>query len=457
MNKILKKIQLLLIGIILVSTPGFSQQSIHDSAKNCDEDGYCWGENREDSRRQYTMYSDYYSFGEEYWKEGEPHLDWLITNVPYLNQSIYINGYKIYDHLIKEEKDESKKAEYQDKLLALLDNRMIYFGEEEGVLQRKGMKAYPFLVKRGSGHYEELFQLYSSILSKSGEGTNRANLLYLMSTVKINFKTGKIGEKEVLGIYDKISAVISANLEKTEGDENQKWEETENKVDQMLSSIIQFDCETLQSKFGADIAEGNLSLVQSKKLLKYLMQAKCFDDELFLVAAQNVYQKEPSPGIASTLSKKYFAQKDYKASLYWYDEAIKQSEGDELKSGEFYLEKARVLAVVGKYTEAREYSQKAVLFNPSLLSDAYLLIGDLYMNSGNYCEEKNPVQQRTIYLAAFDAYEKAGNSEKMQFAEAQFPSIQEIFSHGFKEGNKIEIGCWIGGTTIIRRRPSENQ
>jgi len=65
------------------------------------------------------------------------------------------------------------------------------------------------------------------------------------------------------------------------------------------------------------------------------------------------------------------------------------------------------------------------------------------------------VKSRACYLAAYDMYAKAGDNSGMGRAKSQFPSITDIFSLGMKEGDAIDVGCWIGGSTTIRKRPSE--
>jgi len=64
------------------------------------------------------------------------------------------------------------------------------------------------------------------------------------------------------------------------------------------------------------------------------------------------------------------------------------------------------------------------------------------------------VQDRAVFLAAYEMYKKAGNSKMMQLAKAQFPSMEEIFELSLKEGETLRVGCWINETVTIQRRPS---
>ena len=49
-------------------------------------------------------------------------------------------------------------------------------------------------------------------------------------------------------------------------------------------------------------------------------------------------------------------------------------------------------------------------------------------------------------------YARSGNSQKMTQAKSQFPSVTEIFELSWTEGEKKQIGCWIGETVTLRTR-----
>ena len=55
---------------------------------------------------------------------------------------------------------------------------------------------------------------------------------------------------------------------------------------------------------------------------------------------------------------------------------------------------------------------------------------------------------------AYEMYQKAGDSQRMASAKAQFPSIEEIFNENMKEGESLTVGCWINETVKLERRPA---
>ena len=43
------------------------------------------------------------------------------------------------------------------------------------------------------------------------------------------------------------------------------------------------------------------------------------------------------------------------------------------------------------------------------------------------------------FIAAYNMYQKAGNSKTMKNAQAQFPSVEEIFELGMEEGQAVKV------------------
>jgi|GEM_PF-262603 len=447
------KIKFQVILLLLFVNTVFAQKSIksnHPEATNCDEKGYCWGDKREEGKVQFAMYSDNYNFGDYAWKDAEAPLDWLLTNIPYLTYTMYVNGYKIYDHL-ESNAEGDQKIEYQDKLLKLLDNRIAYFGEEADVIQRKGVKAYPYLIKRKEKDYDGLFNLYKRIFELNGTATYRGNMTYLIVMAKIQYSRKQIDADGFMDYFDQVSVAMEENMSKAEGAEVEKWQASLERIEGLIPEDL-LNCDLITERMGPKMQEDPDNAELVKKVLKYLVKGKCYDAPIFLDAAKKVFEVEPTASMASIIAKKYMAAKEYDTTLEWLDKGIEVAEED-AKKGEFYMEKAQILNAKGRVVEARKAALKAVEIDRSNTGQAYILIGDMYMLSGNRCENPNPVKFRAIYLAAYDAYAKAGASAKMNNAKEQFPSIEEIFTAGYKEGDKIDVGCWIGSQTELRRRP----
>ena len=432
-------------------------QTLFAQSDGC-EDGWCWGSDPGTTKEKYALFSDNLQL-KNYDGAIAP-FQWLFENTPNLNVGLYIKGVDLYEELLKKEEKEGKDAQkiisYQDKILSLYDDRVKYFGEEEDVIERKGRKFYFYYKDREDPEkWQKMYDLYKRAFDLNGKETSRSNMTFLMLSV-VNLKARKkFTEEEVLSEYEGITEKIEENISSTSGSEQENWVELQDKIDGLLSKAVTVDCDFVREKMGDKLKNDPSDIKTAKRAIKYMLNDKCTDDPLFLIAAENVYSSEPTAGLASTIAQKYQIEKDYDKAIEWKEKAIELAGEDSEKKAELTYDIALLKSVQGKKAEARKGAMTAIELHNSIAGKSYELIGDLYMRSGSDCSDPNPVKARAVFLAAYDMYAKAGNSSKMAQARAQFPSLQEIFTMGMEEGESISVGCWIGVSTQLRKRPSD--
>ena len=153
----------------------------------------------------------------------------------------------------------------------------------------------------------------------------------------------------------------------------------------------------------------------------------------------------------------YGKKKQYSEALNYFKEAAKLYEDG---GREFNMIKAYIMMVdysikLGQYAAAREAANKILRLNPNN-GIAYILIGDIYMNSVSSC---NTDITGAVYWAAADKYAKARAidatiadvaQKKLSEATARFPKIETYFQLGYQKGQSYKIECWINETTTIR-------
>lgn len=107
---------------------------------------------------------------------------------------------------------------------------------------------------------------------------------------------------------------------------------------------------------------------------------------------------------------------------------------------------------IGALHSTIDLYRQAIAADASVAKKAYESIGDLYLNSFDACKKlKSHVDDRLVYLLAFDYYQKAGDARKMAVAKEGFPSKTEIFEENIKVGTSKNVECW-GESTTIRTR-----
>jgi len=406
-----------------------------------------WPEDRATAEEKNALYTD--SFKQGNYRKAADHLGWLLTNAPNLNKSIYINGVKIYNGLASESADAAQKVVFQDSVLLLYDLRIKHFGEESKVLNRKAFDAYKYY-KGDKSRYEELFQLYQSTFELNGNKVMDNNLLsYMDVTRRFKVSGGNITDEEVLDVYEEIVKILNYKI--GQGKNVEKLKDYLDKVNGLLVSTIEVDCDFVENTLGPKLEAEPDNLKLAKNILRLGFAGKCMDSKAFMNGAKVVQKHEPEFGLAKLIGQSAASNKDFETAITYLEESVELTD-DNTKKAESLYSLAIIQMNLGKKVSARDYCRKAVAADPTK-KDAYKLIGNLYYNSFDDCKQgKNPVYDKAVYMAAYDMFRRAGDNAGMSRAKAQFPTREEIFTWDLEEGSSYKVGCWINETVTITKR-----
>lgn len=408
-----------------------------------------WGEEVDKAKEKNVIYTDAYK-AKNYTAAVEP-LNWLLTNTPDLNPSIYINGIEIYEALAKKATDPIVKEEHIQKALELHDTRVKYFEGEADILDRKSLFAYRFYSKN-KAKYPYLYDLYSKAFELNGADLNSGNLVAYMNVIyKYRFAGGDLSDEEVIEKYSAISEALNTQKSRVSGDNKKKYDNMLGQVDKLLTATgVEISCEFVETKLGPKLGE---DVNMAKKIFGLMLKGKCSDNPLALKAAVMIQKSEPTYGVAKFLATKNNIDGNDEVAIKYYEEAAGLTD-DNAEKADMYVTIAKIYKNKGQKSTARNNARRALSFDPSY-SDAYKLIGDLYMQSFDDCkQEKSQVDDRAIFIAAYEQYQRAGYKAGMTNAKNQFPSIGDIFNETKEEGQSITIGCWINTTVTLERRPN---
>jgi hypothetical protein len=113
---------------------------------------------------------------------------------------------------------------------------------------------------------------------------------------------------------------------------------------------------------------------------------------------------------------------------------------------------ANIYSILGNKPKARQMAYQAIDKDPGK-KEAYNFIGNLYFTSYDECKQGvNEVEDRAVFIAAYEMYRKAGNYDAMNKAKEQFPTMETIFTYDMDVGDALRIGCWINESITIQRR-----
>lgn len=396
----------------------------------------------------------------DYRKEGRfkaaiTPLNWLIANTPALTKNIYIYGAEVYEGLAKKETNDTKKAVYADSLVAIYDLRLQHTpcNEESSILNRKALAAYVYYIN--SDKARDLQKYMDETFEKNGADVMDGTLIPYMQTIQVNYiKEKTLTDDQVIERYDNLTGIIDSKMKKAqaEGKPVDRYQKYQSQVDDIFISLnIPMDCARIKEKLEPRFKANPTDLTLAKQIFRQMLMGKCTDDPLWLEAGEVLIKAEPDFAIIKNLAIRYLAQDNASKAETYFKMALEHAPSKEDKV-DIYMYMGSVESRKGNKTGARELFRQAIATD-SGRKDAYEKIGDLYYNSAADCRQlDNQADDRRVYLIAFDYYQRAGDSRKMNQAREQFPSKEELFLKNYQAGASVRVDCWINETTTWRTR-----
>ncbi len=424
---------------LLIATSGLKAQNFN------------WPEDKSTAQTNYVLYTDAKK-QKNYEAAIEP-ITWLHENAPDLNPAIYIDGATIYEELAAKEADAAKKTEYIDKALEMYDLRLQYFGEkkEADIANRKANTAFKLLYKKPS-EYGRLMELFTEAMDKSNDDLVYYNIVPFMSVLKTLYGKGEINDEQLLGMYDRLGQMVEKQVA-ADGKYASKYQEAGENMDSIFAGFFTMSCDQIQEKLMPKLEQNPDDVDLAKRVISLSLASSCTDQAFFMTAAETLFQNgEEDPGLAKALGSRAMIAEDYPKAKEWFEKALEISSSEEQKA-DIKMDLGSIALKEGQKSEARKHFLQAANMDDGLAKKSYSTIGDMYMRSYEQCKGgEDVVQDRAVFIAAYEMYRKAGDNSKMAGAKAQFPSKEEVFTYNKSVGDQITVDCWVGETVTIRTR-----
>ena len=412
-----------------------------------------WPEDKSKAEEQVALYGD--ALKQKQYRAAAGPFAWMVKNAPDWHVKLYIDGAEIYDKLAEGEKDPVKKQQLVDSMLMMYDMRIKNCGDEVNVLNRKAFYAYKYNVTKKE-KAAELLTLFERVMKISGDKMSDGNLVAYMTTVQANQVLLKnLSDEQILDHYDKVIAVTNDKIKKAEAAGKQKdadkLKEYKGVIDDLLIGLVKVDCDFVKNNLEPKFKQTPNDLTLAKRIFGFMLQGKCTDDPLWLEVGELIYQQEKDFGLVKNLALKHLANDNTEKAESLFKEALSIAKTPSEKS-ELLIYMGSLEAKKGSKIAARDYFRQAVAADESS-REGYEKIGDMYYGSFGDCKKgQNVAEDRLVYIAAYNMYQRAGATQKMAQAKAQFPSKEEIFLFDWKVGETKRISCWVGETVTLDTR-----
>ncbi|NVJ87144.1 MAG: hypothetical protein HWE15_12610 [Algoriphagus sp.] len=412
------------------------------------QDGWNWpadSEQEAKARELNAAYTDYMK--SEQFVEATKPLNWLLVNVPELNESIYINGVTVYKGAADAATDDAQKRIYQDSVMLIYDKRDEIFDNASKWIENKAYFGYGFF----KGTKEKLGDVVADF-ERAIELNGELSLVdlysaYFDAVYRHNAYNKAYQPEEVLAIYDN----IQEHLDKAAA-AGKDVSRPKSTTETILVAMKLIDCDFIENNMGPKLAADPTNEALANQIFKYSVQYKCFSSNAFLTALELIDSKNPTYSTSQVRAMRYMQEQDFEKALPVVEKAIELAEND-TQRGEMQMELAKIYGNLGRKSDARNAARTAANLNEEFVKDAYTLIAQLYMNSFNDCRGgQSRAKDYSIYIAAYNAYQRAGDSQGMAQARSRFPSKEELFTEGLQAGQSMNTGCWIGETVTLATR-----
>ena len=389
----------------------------------------------------------------------------VLENCPTLRFYTFTDGYKILKGLMGQIKDRNN-ADYQkyfNELMNTHDLRIKYTPDflAKGVKvsspeEALGIKAVDYIAFAPKLDVNQAYQwLGQSVNAVKGESA-AATLFYFLQMSLDKLKADPTHKEQFIQDYLAASEYADAAIAaETKESKKKAYMGIKDNLVALFVNSGTADCESLQGIYGPKVEANQTDLAYLKKVIDIMKMMKCTESEAYLQASFYAYKMEPTAEAATGCAYQAFKKGDIDSAVKFFDEAV-NLETDNLKKAEKAYAAAAVLASAKKLSQARSYCQKAISFNENY-GAPYILIANLYAMSPNWSDES--ALNKCTYFAVIDKLQRAKAVDPSVAEEANkligrysahTPQAKDLFMLGYKAGDRITIGGWIGETTTIR-------
>ncbi len=370
---------------------------------------------------------------------------------PATSLNTYIRGNTILKQMIASTKDPALRVQYFDELMKLWDMRAQYYGRPGYCLGMKAQDMRSYAPKK----LQDAMSLFDQALAYANE-PDFVNILYFYFECKRDaYKAELISKDDLFAAYDKATTILEdiADQDPSNAEEVNTMMNTISKMFEPYAS-----CEDLVAMYTEKFEAGKSDVEFLRKATKMLAIRGCTDSEIFFKLTDALYELHPTPESAYLMAQMCKRNEEFgRMGAFLKDEIIDSLPGDQQENA--YLMLAEACLKLNHYGDGRRACNKALAINPNS-GGAYLLLGMLYASGADACPgDGTPIAQRAPFWAAVDMFVKAKSVDPnvaemadrlIGMYSPHFPSADDLFTYGLREGSKYEISCWFTHTTTIR-------
>ncbi len=439
-----------------VSSPASS--AAPDMSHHLQDTDQRYGEDSVQCVRNWSLYAEYhrqrnFEMAWEPWR-------YMFESCPRATRNIYLHGAAMAQHFYNQETDPERRDAWVDTLMMIYDRRIDYFGNEGYVLGRKAARLYQLR----PNDVQELHEMTERSIELQGMGTEAPVLIInFQSTIRL-VEAGLLEPDAIIEGFDRATDIIDYNLEHNPEDER-FFVPAKNNIRSLFEPYA--TCEALTRVFAPRFHENPDDVELLERITEMLDNAGCTNEELYYLATEKLHEIQPGAESAFLMARLENTREHYEAALRYFQQAADLYSEEDAEAHQDRIFRSYWLMAEISFRQLRQLPQArryARLANEAAPNDGrpLILIGEMYAASAAECGDDD-FTKKTAFWPAVDKFNQALSvaeddavkERARQLADTfrqYFPDGEDIFFHGYSEGDSYLVECWINRSTRIRAR-----
>ncbi|MDO4163496.1 MAG: hypothetical protein Q4D56_03780 [Bacteroides sp.] len=390
----------------------------------------------------------------------------VLKDCPTLRYYTFTDAIKILQNFLQTNKDRSSAdyKKYFDELMGVHDLRIqkipefVAKGVKLSISENGGLgaKAIDYLAYAPSADLNQAYAWLKQSVDGDKGNAEGAVLHYFLDVSMQKVKADSNHTDQFFQDYlDASKYVEEAIATETKPAKKKNLEAIKENIVAMFVNSGVADCESLQNIYGPKVDANQNDSTFLKKTIAILRMMKCNESEVYFKASDYLYRIDPNADAAVGVAYMYYKKGDYDNAVKYFDEALGM-ETDNDKKAEMAYATAAALFSAKKLSQARSYCLKAASFKEGY-GQPYILLAHIYASSPKWSDE--PALNKCTYFLVIDKLQRAKAVDPNVAEEANkaistysayTPQAKDLFMLGYKAGDRVTIGGWIGESTTIR-------
>lgn len=390
----------------------------------------------------------------------------VLKECPTLRYYTFRDAIEILQNFLQTNKDRNSAdyKKYFDELMQVHDLRIQYLPEfakkyKSGIpspASAKGTKAVDYLQYAPVPDLNQAYTWLRESVSEAQGESDGAVLHYFLDVSMQKVKADSNHTDQFFQDYlDASKYTEDAIATETNAAKKKNLEAIKENLVAMFVNSGVADCESLQNIYGPKVEANQNDSTFLKKTIAILKMMKCNESEAYFKASDYLYRIDPTADAAVGVAYMYYKKGDYDNAVKYFDEALGM-ETDNAKKAEMSYATAAALFSAKKLSQARSYCQKALSFKEDY-GQAYIMLAHIYASNPKWSDE--PALNKCTYFLVIDKLQRAKSIDPSVTEEANklistysayTPQTKDLFMLGYKAGDRVTIGGWIGESTTIR-------